>query len=78
MPIYEYLCNACKNRFEKMQSMQTAQQKSLCPDCGALSSRVLSLFASVTKSPGGDRIPAEVMAGMGSNSGCNCGGNNCC
>jgi hypothetical protein len=37
----------------------------------------LSLFASITKSPGGDRIPAEVMAGMESG-GCNCGGANCC
>ncbi len=77
MPIYEYLCNTCKNRFDKIQPMQTAQEKTPCPDCGTLSSRTLSLFASITKSPGGDRIPAEVMAGMGSG-GCNCGGANCC
>src|SRR5579863_3707699 len=32
MPTYEYLCNACGNRFEKFQSMTSAPVKQ-CPKC---------------------------------------------
>jgi len=32
MPTYEYLCNACGNRFEKFQSMTSAPIKQ-CPKC---------------------------------------------
>src|SRR5215207_2455000 len=33
MPTYEYQCDACRNRFEKFQSMTAAPIKK-CPKCG--------------------------------------------
>ena len=33
MPTYEYECNSCHHRFERLQSM-TAKPVSACPKCG--------------------------------------------
>ncbi|MBL8758102.1 MAG: zinc ribbon domain-containing protein, partial [Phycisphaerae bacterium] len=33
MPTYEYVCEACKHRFERFQSMTAAPVK-VCPECG--------------------------------------------
>ena len=78
MPIYEYICSTCRNKFDRMGQMSTSNEKISCPECGTLSSRAFSVFSATFKSPGGDRVPSEVMAGMGSGGGCNCGGTNCC
>ena len=54
MPLYEYLCDGCDARFERLQPM-TAAHVSDCPDCGEEAKRVLSLFAA----------PGAVGAGAG-------------
>lgn len=33
MPTYEYICEACKHQFEKLQSISAAPIK-VCPKCG--------------------------------------------
>jgi len=49
MPIYEYECRKCKNRFELIQSPGKEESKFRCPKCQAdKPRRVLSLFSSAS------------------------------
>ena len=54
MPIYEFMCPACDNRFEELSSAGTEHAR--CPECGSLRARrVLSAPApprSLSMSPG--------------------------
>ena len=42
MPIYEYTCVTCYNRFDKRRSMSQMNDPAPCPDCGSESRRVFS------------------------------------
>ncbi|OHB74411.1 MAG: hypothetical protein A2Z34_02030 [Planctomycetes bacterium RBG_16_59_8] len=42
MPIYEYSCERCANKFEVL--VRSADQKIACPDCGG--ARIEKLFSS--------------------------------
>ena len=44
MPIYEYLCSNCKQKFELMRPMSEAAESGVCPNCGGAAQRALSLF----------------------------------
>jgi putative FmdB family regulatory protein len=47
MPVYEYECRNCKERFEVLQSIRDDASKIRCPKCQAdKPKRVLSLFSS--------------------------------
>ena len=46
MPIYEYTCVTCSNRFDKRRSMSQMNDPASCPDCGSESRRVFSVFAA--------------------------------
>lgn len=47
MPIYEYECRECKERFEVLQLGKNDQEKIRCPKCQADKlERVVSLFSS--------------------------------
>lgn len=47
MPLYEYICQECDNRFEKRVSFSEAESDQECPACGSSRSRKqISLFAS--------------------------------
>lgn len=49
MPIYEYKCNACGNRFEKLfKSIEIGIEKKnmTCPVCGAESSMIFSRYSA--------------------------------
>ena len=35
MPIYEYVCEACGQEFEKMMRFSEADLSPLCPTCGS-------------------------------------------
>lgn len=46
MPIYEYECPECGERFELRRSIADSDSETECPKCGAKEARrVLSLFA---------------------------------
>jgi len=53
MPIYEYRCSDCENKFEELVSRLEAAVS--CPKCGSdNTSRLISMFcASGTSSPAG-------------------------
>jgi putative FmdB family regulatory protein len=46
MPVYEYECGGCGQRFERLVSLSEARQGVKCPTCGSKSVRKLvSVFA---------------------------------
>jgi putative FmdB family regulatory protein len=67
MPIYEYLCNACKENFALLIWASTEERPSTCPKCG--SPDVKKLLSPFSCSPSGD--PGS---GGSSNSGFSGGG----
>ena len=47
MPIYEYKCETCGNRFEKLRRIADADAPQECPDCKSQKvERLLSAFAT--------------------------------
>jgi len=51
LPIYEYECITCGNRFELRCSMSDSSKDVICPKCGAKDARrVFSMFASNSSS----------------------------
>jgi putative FmdB family regulatory protein len=58
MPIYEYECETCRHRFERLQHFSDEPVK-VCPDCGAPVQRVtdnrqLPAKEAAKELPGGD------------------------
>ena len=47
MPLYEYECGSCGQRFEKLVSLSKARQGTDCPKCGSRSvRRLMSVFST--------------------------------
>ncbi len=65
MPLYEYSCSHCNERFEVLQRMGEGSEGLTCPSCkGPEVERQLSTFAGMASSSG----PAEACATPGCNS----------
>jgi len=55
MPIYEYRCEQCGERFDKLVPMSQAHVSQRCPSCGAERARkLMSSFAATSASGAGD------------------------
>ena len=54
MPLYEYLCPACKTRTEKLMKVSDFKPKIKCPKCGKQAPKAISAFAVVGIDKGGD------------------------
>ena len=64
MPVYEYVCATCRNRFEKLRPMSEMDDEAPCPDCGGDTSRALSVFAAfITDEYGNTRPTTNLGAG---------------
>jgi putative FmdB family regulatory protein len=48
MPMFEYVCRACGERFEELRSADPADPRPVCPECG--SEEVVKLFSSFATS----------------------------
>ena len=57
MPLYEYFCPTCNQKFELLRSMSRAEEPAACSSGHTDTSRVLSLFASFTKGEDGSVTP---------------------
>ncbi len=57
MPIYEFHCPSCQERFELMRPMSQASEKGGCPKCGQLAPRAISRFACLAKDDTGYTAP---------------------
>jgi putative FmdB family regulatory protein len=65
MPLYEYRCRECGERFEVLQRMGEGAAGLECPRCGAQSAdKQLSTFAAAASGS-----PASVTAGCGGGGG---------
>jgi len=51
MPVYEYKCKECKNKFEAKQSM-TDLEIEVCPECGGKVSKIISSMGIAFKGSG--------------------------
>lgn len=71
MPLYEYRCADCHERFEKLASMDAADKQVTCPHCGGTRSRrLISVFATFS--------PSSQPGGGAASGGCGCGGSCAC
>ncbi|MSQ13009.1 MAG: zinc ribbon domain-containing protein [Dehalococcoidia bacterium] len=71
MPLYAYVCPACKSDFELFRSMSQSSKSAACPECEQPAKRVLSVFAAFTSSGSGESAP---IAGAGGGCACAAGG----
>lgn len=59
MPLYEYHCQECGERFEKLLRMSDDPKAVRCPACTSdIVERLLSNFATSAKQSGGDSAPS--------------------
>jgi len=68
VPIYEYVCDACNLRFEKLRPMSAAGQPLACPQCGSPAAAAVSRLARITgaaEGVGGDEDADVLPTGMG-------------
>ena len=71
MPLYEYHCPTCRNKFEKLQPMSSSASAD-CPVCEQPARRAISVFASVSRGEAGGEPSAS--GGLSPLSGGCCGG----
>lgn len=74
MPIYEYVCNVCSHRFDKLRPVSRMDDEAPCPICDGDSERKLSVFAAFTSDDYGS---LGSVAGAGGCGGCGPGGCAC-
>ena len=74
MPIYEYVCSDCKNKFEQMRPVSQCSQPAECPKCHKPAQRKMSTFAALSATMGG--VP-KTIAGTDSHSCSSCSGGSC-
>jgi len=72
MPLYEFFCPPCGVQFEVLRPMSKSDKPALCPSGHETSNRVISLFATLTKSADGQVQP--MTAGCACGGACACGG----
>jgi len=74
MPIYEYICLKCEDRFERLTGVSSAEPS--CPSCGENRVRKqFSVFASPSPTPSATTVRSGGGA-CGAGGGC-CGGGAC-
>lgn len=53
MPLYEYVCQRCRRRFEVLQRVGEGSEGLVCPDCGASElEKQFSTFAGTSSTSG--------------------------
>ncbi len=50
MPIYEFVCDKCSNKFEKLLPMNDGKDGIHCPVCHGEARKIFSIFARISKS----------------------------
>jgi putative FmdB family regulatory protein len=74
MPIYEYYCPACNQRFEKLLRMSAAGQPQACPNCANPAPAAVTRPARITGAVEGDIGSDGDDAGFGADDGGDLGG----
>ncbi|MDO8616587.1 MAG: zinc ribbon domain-containing protein [Dehalococcoidia bacterium] len=76
MPLYEYVCDDCAAKFERLRPMSRMDDAASCPSGHASGRRVLSTFAALTRDSAGE-VASVGGGGCGGCSGGNCAGCAC-
>ncbi len=63
MPIYEYICRSCNERFSLLQKVSSGEEDAGCPSCG--SSEVKKVMSSFSCSAGGSSACSPHMPSRG-------------
>jgi putative FmdB family regulatory protein len=71
MPIYEYRCESCAEKFEVLTRFAERDAAQVCPACESTRTRVLVSSFAVT---GGEPASASDFMSESSGGGCACGG----
>lgn len=71
MPLYDFRCPTCDERFELRRSMAEADDPATCPSGHAGARRLLAVFASTGRATAGAPAPSAAPAG-GCGGGCAC------
>ena len=71
MPIYEYSCTKCNNKFEQLRPISQCDQDAECPKCKKPAKRAVSKFVSRTQA---DLSYLSHMANSMPSSGSSCSG----
>ncbi|MFH1638843.1 MAG: zinc ribbon domain-containing protein [Chloroflexota bacterium] len=71
MPLYEYRCPGCHEKFELFRPVRQASEDATCPRCQSSARRILSTFCSISRDEHG-LTPAYT-----SNSCSSCNSGNC-
>jgi putative FmdB family regulatory protein len=54
MPLYEYLCEECEARFERLRPLSAMDDPASCPEGHWAGRRVISIFSAVSKDSSGE------------------------
>jgi len=75
VPIYEYRCQDCQSRFERLTSFSERDRSQVCPSCESQRTSVqVSSFAAVGAGSESRGLPMAPQAGGGCCGGaCGCG-----
>jgi putative FmdB family regulatory protein len=63
MPLYEYYCPVCDQKFELLRPMSRATEPAACPAGHGDAERVISVFSALAKSADGDVSPVASSSG---------------
>jgi len=74
MPLYEYYCRRCEQRFELLRPVARMDDPAPCPKGHDGGERVLSIFAAFSQGSGA----GEALGGGGGCGGCSGGNCACC
>ena len=74
MPIYEYVCASCDNKFEMLRPFSRADEATECPKCGKKAERALSTICCFSKDESGatSSVAGSSCAGCSSSSCATC------
>jgi putative FmdB family regulatory protein len=73
MPIYEYCCTRCNDKFEMLRTISKADDTTNCPKCHGKTQKVISRFSSFSKGHDG---ASNRIAGTGNSCG-SCSATSC-
>jgi len=74
VPIYEYRCQDCQSRFERLTSFSERDRSQVCPSCESQRTSVqVSSFAAVGAGSESRGLPMAPQAGGCCGGACGCG-----
>ena len=77
MPLYEYYCTRCGERFEMLRPIGRATEPATCPQGHGGAKRTLSMFASVSREGGLGEAPSAFGSTPAGGCACSAGGCGC-